>query len=313
MTRALETSRPDPRQDLYGRVTNAIIADLENGVRPWTKPWSAEHLAGKISRPLRSTGEPYSGINIILLWAEAVAREHGRSVIQNWTEQQASSGPRIDARTGFGSEPDDHVARFLRRQGFTLEQVYRVSRLDLTPDAVDRARRLLNEARRFSTDYRVLQWMIPTPAEHLDGYAWLKSRMSTDAPSADLETDEESWDAARLTAAEERIAEMRQTMQVTVVQHIGTGELAAFTEIGIGPDPSATTHQHDTLVLREHRGNRLGQLVKCAALLSWADAAPASRDVITYNAEENRPMLSINEAMGFAPIAYEGAWKKDLS
>jgi GNAT superfamily N-acetyltransferase len=244
---------------------------------------------------------------------EAVAREHGRSVIQNWTEQQASSGPRIDARTGFGSVPDDHVARFLRRQGFTLEQVYRVSRLDLTPDAVDRARRLLNEARRFSTDYRVLQWMIPTPAEHLDGYAWLKSRMSTDAPSADLETDEESWDAARLTAAEERIAEMRQTMQVTVAQHIGTGELAAFTEIGIGPDPSATTHQHDTLVLREHRGNRLGQLVKCAALLSWADAAPASRDVITYNAEENRPMLSINEAMGFAPIAYEGAWKKDLS
>ena len=74
MTRAPETSRPDPRQDLYSRVTNAIIADLENGVRPWAKPWSADHLAGTISRPLRSTGEPYSGINIILLWAEAVAR-----------------------------------------------------------------------------------------------------------------------------------------------------------------------------------------------------------------------------------------------
>lgn len=70
MTRASETSRPD----IYSRVTNAIVADLENGVRPWTKPWSAEHLAGKISRPLRSTGEPYSGINVILLWAESVAR-----------------------------------------------------------------------------------------------------------------------------------------------------------------------------------------------------------------------------------------------
>jgi antirestriction protein ArdC len=69
-------SRPnDPsRPDLYSRVTNAILADLENGVRPWTKPWSAEHLAGSITRPLRSTGEPYSGINVILLWAEATAR-----------------------------------------------------------------------------------------------------------------------------------------------------------------------------------------------------------------------------------------------
>jgi len=70
MSRPHESSRPD----LYSRVTNAIIADLENGVRPWTKPWSAEHLAGKISRPLRSTGQPYSGINVILLWAEAVNR-----------------------------------------------------------------------------------------------------------------------------------------------------------------------------------------------------------------------------------------------
>lgn len=74
MTRLNETSRPDSKPDLYTRVTNAIIADLERGVRPWTKPWSADHLAGRITRPLRHSGEPYSGINIVLLWAEAVAR-----------------------------------------------------------------------------------------------------------------------------------------------------------------------------------------------------------------------------------------------
>jgi len=74
MTRLVETSRPQGKTDLYTRVTNAIVADLERGVRPWTKPWSAEHLAGRISRPLRSTGEAYSGINVLLLWAEAVAQ-----------------------------------------------------------------------------------------------------------------------------------------------------------------------------------------------------------------------------------------------
>ena len=51
------------RQDVYSRVTARIVADLEQGVRPWAKPWSAEQAAGKITRPLRHNGLPYSGIN----------------------------------------------------------------------------------------------------------------------------------------------------------------------------------------------------------------------------------------------------------
>jgi antirestriction protein ArdC len=70
MSRPTDQTRPD----LYARVTNAIVADLEHGVRPWTRPWSAEHLAGRITRPLRYAGQPYSGVNVLLLWAEAVAR-----------------------------------------------------------------------------------------------------------------------------------------------------------------------------------------------------------------------------------------------
>ena len=39
------------QHDVYTRVTDRIIADLQQGVRPWLKPWNAEHAAGKITRP----------------------------------------------------------------------------------------------------------------------------------------------------------------------------------------------------------------------------------------------------------------------
>lgn len=62
------------RADIYETVTAKIVADLEQGVRPWFKPWSAEQAAGRIVRPLRHNSQPYSGINILMLWGSAVAQ-----------------------------------------------------------------------------------------------------------------------------------------------------------------------------------------------------------------------------------------------
>jgi len=59
------------RADVYTRVTNAIIAELEKGVRPWLRPWNAEHAAGRITRPLRANGQPYKGVNVLMLWMAA--------------------------------------------------------------------------------------------------------------------------------------------------------------------------------------------------------------------------------------------------
>ena len=53
------------KKDVYTRVTDRIIADLEKGVRSWLKPWSAQHPAGSITRPLRQNGVPYRGINVM--------------------------------------------------------------------------------------------------------------------------------------------------------------------------------------------------------------------------------------------------------
>jgi antirestriction protein ArdC len=60
------------RTDIYTRITSRIIADLEQGVRPWMKPWNADHAAGRITRPLRHNGIPYKGINVVMLWSASV-------------------------------------------------------------------------------------------------------------------------------------------------------------------------------------------------------------------------------------------------
>ncbi len=64
----------DTRTDVYTRITNKIIADLEQGIRPWFKPWNADHAAGKITRPLRHNGIPYNGINVLMLWGASVEK-----------------------------------------------------------------------------------------------------------------------------------------------------------------------------------------------------------------------------------------------
>jgi antirestriction protein ArdC len=62
------------KQDNYSRITNQIVSHLEQGVRPWVKSWNAEHAAGRITRPLRHNGKPYSGINVLSLWASAMTQ-----------------------------------------------------------------------------------------------------------------------------------------------------------------------------------------------------------------------------------------------
>jgi antirestriction protein ArdC len=65
------------RSDLYSRITGKILADLEQGVRPWHRPWNAGNLEGRVMRPLRHNGIPYQGINTIMLWMASVINGYG--------------------------------------------------------------------------------------------------------------------------------------------------------------------------------------------------------------------------------------------
>lgn len=81
-----------PAIDPYQRITDRILAELEQGVTPWTKPWSPETLAGRVTRPLRVTGEAYTGINVILLWMEATAAGYASATWMTYRQAQALGG-----------------------------------------------------------------------------------------------------------------------------------------------------------------------------------------------------------------------------
>lgn len=132
------------RTDLYTRVTNAIIADLENGVRPWLKPWDAEHAAGGITRPLRAIGQPYKGINVLMLWASALNHNFTAPIWMTFKQAKELKGNvRKDSRgslvvyanritkteTAEGGEENERDIYFMK--GYT---VFNVEQIEGLPD-----------------------------------------------------------------------------------------------------------------------------------------------------------------------------------
>lgn len=243
---------------------------------------------------------------------DALADEAGLARLITYAVSPDAPGERLAPPTGFGSVPArNREVRFLLDRGWTLEQVERGSRFALPgdPDALDALRRAAED---HSRDYRVRTWVDATPAELLDGMAALQTRMSTDAPSAGLGEPLDVWTTERFANNEALLLDAPQQLLSAAAVHKASGQLAGFTRLSVPNDTTRAVNQWDTIVLREHRGHRLGMLLKIANLQLLEEAAPGHPSVLTWNAEENRPMLAVNEAVGFVPIGYEGAWKKQL-
>jgi antirestriction protein ArdC len=88
----MRTSTATNRADLYSRVTERLIADLKKGVRPWLKPWSAGNTAGRVGLPRRHNGVPYRGINVLVLWGEALDKGYGSSTWMTFKQALALGG-----------------------------------------------------------------------------------------------------------------------------------------------------------------------------------------------------------------------------
>lgn len=252
-----------------------------------------------------------SGIGTALHAAAlSVARAHGRSTIQSWTWESrlvpegaltlAASEGRIDA-----TSPS---SRALTKWGYALGQVERLSRLTL-PDAQEATARREEVVTGKPKDYEVITLKDNIPDRLLSGVAELCEAMSSDVPTGGMDVERESWDAGRVRATMDEALAARREQLLTLIRHIPTQQVVAFTRIFRDASSPQVAHQWETLVLQGHRGHRLGILMKIVNQATAVEVWPTARRLITGNASENSHMLTINDALGYESYAASGFWE----
>lgn len=243
----------------------------------------------------------------------AVADDAGATILETGVDHaDFDSCPRLQSPAGAGSVPADAPAtRFLQSQGFELGQVEVTSALSLP--VADQLLTELTARSRNADDYELLAWTGPVPDDLIDGYARLRTIVTTAMPDGDLAVEEQVWDADRVRTADRQNAEAGSVTITTAARHRPTGELVAFTRLGY---PAAAdgrpAGQGFTLVLPEHRGHNLGIRIKINNLRLLNAADHGAHRITTGNAGENDAMLAINQALGFRPFVLRGAWQKKL-
>lgn len=221
-------------------------------------------------------------------------------------------GERLTAPGGVGAVQADHPGvRMALAHGFRLSQVGRNGHYEFAAPAVP-LERALEEATAAAQGYEVLCFEgVPAP-ELRDDIAVLKGRMSLDEPLGDTPRVEYRWDAARVL---EHYTDQHRTKRVFIAVAVerASGRLVAINELlSSRAHPENPIYQWDTLVLPDHRGHRLGMLVKAANLRAVHEAVPESPLVTTFNAAENEPMLAVNDALGFVTHHVSGVFIRKL-
>jgi GNAT superfamily N-acetyltransferase len=204
---------------------------------------------------------------------------------------------------------DGPAAVWARNRGARPVMVEMHRRLDLTIVDEPAYDALLADAKSHSKGYSVLQWTSPVPEEHLAGCAVLEGKMSTDVPIDDLHWEPEVYDVDRMRRRDQMIVARGMRQYTSVARHDATGELVGSTTLTRLDTVPDSLDQWETIVLAEHRGHRLGMLLKIENLRFARREEAALRFVDTVNADSNAPMLRVNLALGFAPVRAWGEWE----
>jgi GNAT superfamily N-acetyltransferase len=203
-------------------------------------------------------------------------------------------------------------ARFAEKLGYhpALSDVAR--RLDLSTVDEEALDSLLDQARARALGYSLIRWTGPYPEEYLADLAYLQWRLLGDAPMGDLAIEGPRPDTERMREVREVEIRRGHLAYHTAAVHEATGRLVAWTTISREVSLPWNAFQEITIVEPEHRGHRLGALVKVENLRYFREAEPTITVIDTFNAAQNSYMIAINEAMGFKPLYAFQSWQREI-
>lgn len=189
------------------------------------------------------------------------------------------------------------------------EEVRRVQ--DLWSLDRDRLDALAAEAAGHHADYAIVPIGYPTPDRLLEPIAAMTAAIN-DAPTDDLDVEDEVFTADRVLAFEQSQFAYDRRMYRLVARHRVSGELAGQTVVIVPAVQPWFAYQLDTSVVEGHRGHRLGMALKIAMLRELAKVEPQVRTLETWNAASNSYMIAVNETLGYRVVSGAIGWQKHL-
>jgi GNAT superfamily N-acetyltransferase len=167
---------------------------------------------------------------------------------------------------------------------------------------------VLAEAAKHADDYELVRVPGAVPDDLVETVVELAHAIN-DAPTDDLDLEDEVFSAERLRAFEDSSVRLGRRPYQVVARHRETGAPAGHTVVAVDEQFPWFGYQYDTSVVRAHRGHRLGLLLK-ADMLDWLrEQEPQLTVLSTWNAATNDHMIDVNERLGYRVVANAVAWQ----
>ena len=329
---ALEIHRFGPDDATDVAVCFEILRTVAAADAPWEHPWLASrfdtflrrgwdgeppvcYLASVDGTPVGSAFVFYSERdNLHLGWTWlAILPDQRRHGYGSALFEHVVTEVRAAGRTSIGTDgwESERALGFAARHGLERKSQAIMRRQHLHELAPGRVQELYDEAAAAAEDYELVRVVGRTPEDMVEAMVELVSAIN-DAPTDDLDIEDEVFSPERLAAYEEAAMARGSRLYRLVARRRETGELGGHTVIAVEEQRPEIGDQHDTAVAKAHRGHRLGLLLKAGMLLWLAEAEPELVTVDTWNAESNDHMIGVNEALGYRVLGRELQFQKSL-